>query len=259
MESRGKLERFAHVEHGKDGDPSIPDLLTDGATIADLTANIGAEVPGVQLHQLSKNTKDHLALFVAQKKIVGRDQLYIPPEQLYAANLSVAFRNQHFADLDIKDALEYGRYFGCLHIHPTSGSPNRYPEVNVVHRAAGDQSAQSFIASRLSSVTWHLDVTYEKQPPGTTFLYILDSPDAGGDTLFSNQAGAYNRLSPEFQKRLHGLIAVYSGLYTSSPNRYANFSDMTVFICADPVLFISHEQVEASRSNGGVVRSEPIT
>ena len=232
----GKLERFAHVEHGKDGDPSFPDLLTDEATIADLTANIGVEVSGVQLHRLSKNGKDQLALFIAQKKIVGRDQFYIPPEQFYAAHMSVAFRNQHFAELDIKDALEYGRYFGCLHIHPTSGSPDRYPKVNVIYRAAGDQSAQSFIASRLSSVTLHTDVTCEKKPPGTTFLYILDSPDAGGDTLFSNRVEVYNRLSPVFQKRLHGLKAVYSGLYTSSPTKCANFSEMTVFICADPVL-----------------------
>jgi len=60
-------------------------------------------------------------------------------------------------------------------------------------------------------VTWHSDVTYEKQPPGTTFLYLLDGPAAGGDTLFANQAEAYRRLSPEFQKRLHGLKASHSG------------------------------------------------
>lgn len=207
-----KLEPFTYLEHGKDADPTFPDLLTKEATVTDLTANIGADVSGIQLHQLSAKGKDQLALFVAQKKVVGRNKLRIPPEQVWVANISAAFRNQQFANLDIKDALEYGRYFGRLHIHPTSGAPDGYPEVHVVHRAAGDQSANSFIASRLSSVTWHSDVTYEKQPPGTTFLYILDSPDAGGDTLFSNQAEAYNRLSPEFQKRLHGLRAVHSGL-----------------------------------------------
>ena len=78
----GKLEPFRHLEHGKDGDPTFPDLLTNEATVADLTANIGAEVSGVQLHQLSEKGKDQLALFVAQKKVVGRDRLCIPPEQL---------------------------------------------------------------------------------------------------------------------------------------------------------------------------------
>lgn len=77
----GKLGPFTHLEHGKDGDPTFPDLLTDEATVVDLTANIGAEVSGVQLHRLSEKGKDQLALFVAQKKVVGRDQMCIHPEQ----------------------------------------------------------------------------------------------------------------------------------------------------------------------------------
>lgn len=74
-------------------------------------------------------------------------------------------------------------------------------------------------------------MTFEKQPPGTTFLYILDGPTSGGDTLFANMALAYRRLSPEFQKRLHGLRAVHSGI----------------------------EQVNASLSKGGIARRDPIT
>ena len=30
----------------------------------------------------------------------------------------------------------------------------------------------------------HTDVSFEMQPPGTTFLYLLDGPPAGGDTLY---------------------------------------------------------------------------
>ena len=44
--------------------------------------------------------KDELGLLVAQKKVV-------------------AFRDQDFADLPIEKALDFGRYFGRLHIHPT--------------------------------------------------------------------------------------------------------------------------------------------
>lgn len=64
------LEVFDHYEHGKDADPAFPNLLKD-ADVADLCANIGAEVKGVQLSKLSKAGKDELALFVAQKKVVG--------------------------------------------------------------------------------------------------------------------------------------------------------------------------------------------
>jgi len=65
------LTPFEHYEHGKDADPTFPNLLK-GATLTDVTGNIGAEVHGVQLSKLSNAGKDELALFVAQKKVVGR-------------------------------------------------------------------------------------------------------------------------------------------------------------------------------------------
>lgn len=99
-----------------------------------------------------------------------------------------------------------------------------------MYRNGSKSEFDSFLANRNSAVGWHSDVTYEKQPPGTTFLYVFDGPDAGGDTLFANQVEAYNRLSPALKERLHGLKAVHS----------------------------AHEQAEASRSRGGVVRREPI-
>lgn len=64
------LEPFEHYDHGKDADKSFPNLLK-GAKVDDLTANIGAEVHGIQLSKLDDKGKDELALFVAQKKVVG--------------------------------------------------------------------------------------------------------------------------------------------------------------------------------------------
>ncbi|KAI8934986.1 hypothetical protein NX059_008652 [Plenodomus lindquistii] len=205
------LEPFEHTEHGKDADPSFPNLLQN-AQVEDITANIGAEVHGVQLSKLTDAGKDELALFVAQKKVV-------------------AFRDQDFASLPIEEALKFGGYFGRHHIHPASGAPEGYPEIHLVHRGADDTSARDYFEEHTNSLTWHSDVTYEKQPPGTTFLYLLDGPAPGGDTLFANQVLAYNRLSPEFRKRLHGLKVVHSGV----------------------------EQAESSKNRGGVVRRDPVT
>jgi len=204
------LEPFQEHEHGKDADPTFPDLLAN-AHVEDICANIGAEVKGVQLSKLSNAGKDQLALFVAQKKVV-------------------AFRDQDFADLDIGAAVDYAQYFGPSHIHPASGAPKGHPRVHLVHRSANDTTAKTYFETRTNSITWHSDVTYELQPPGTTFLYLLDGPTAGGDTLFANQAEAYRRLSPEFQKRLHGLKAIHSG----------------------------HEQAENALKRGSIVRREPI-
>ncbi|CAG9988836.1 unnamed protein product [Clonostachys byssicola] len=205
------LEPFEHYEHGKDADTSYRNLLPEGTTVNHLTPFTGTEVRGVQLSSLSDAGKDELARFVAERKVV-------------------AFRGQDFADLSIKDALEFGGYFGRHHIHPTSGAPEGHPEVHLVHRGANDQNFKAFFEARTSSVAWHADITYEKQPPGTTFLYLLDGPDVGGDTVFADTALAYRRLSPLFQQRLHGLKATHSGI----------------------------EQVNASVAKGSIKRREPV-
>lgn len=115
---------FDAIEHGKDADPTFPNLLATGQ-VKDLTANIGAEVTGVQLSKLNSAGKDELARFVAERKVV-------------------AFRDQDFADLDIKDALEFAEYFGPSHIHPASGAPKGYPKVHLVHRSASDTTAADY-------------------------------------------------------------------------------------------------------------------
>ncbi|KAL2862297.1 TauD/TfdA dioxygenase family protein [Aspergillus lucknowensis] len=205
------LQPFTHTEHGLNADPTFPDLLAPGSTIQDLTPTTGSEVTGVQLSKLSDRGKDQLALLVAQRKVV-------------------AFRNQDLASLPIQEALDFGAYFGRHHIHPTSGSPEGYPEIHLVHRNGNTSEFDAFLAGRNSSVAWHSDVTYEAQPPGTTFLYILDTPAVGGDTAFVNQVEAYNRLSPLVKERLHGLKATHSGV----------------------------EQAEFSTQRGGVVRREAV-
>ncbi|KAJ9148396.1 Taurine catabolism dioxygenase TauD/TfdA [Pleurostoma richardsiae] len=205
------LEPFEHYDHGKDADTSYPDLLPQGTKVVNLTPTIGTEVRGIQLSKLSNAGKDQLARFVAERKVV-------------------AFREQDLADLPIQEALDFGGYFGRHHIHPTSGSPEGYPEIHLVHRGAGDKSVDRFFETRTSTVVWHSDVSYEQQPPGTTFLYVFEKPETGGDTLFADAVEAYNRLSPAFQERLHGLKAVHSAI----------------------------EQANLSTSRGGILRREPV-
>jgi alpha-ketoglutarate-dependent taurine dioxygenase len=206
------LKPFDHVEHGKGADPTFKDLLIEGSKIQKLTPTTGSEVTGVQLSRLSPAGKDQLALLVAQRKVV-------------------AFRDQDLADLPIQEALDFGSYFGRHHIHPTSGAPEGHPEIHLVHRSGSSGEIEAYFANRNSTVGWHSDVTYEQQPPGTTFLYIFDSPEVGGDTAFVNQVEAYNRLSPALKERLHGLTAIHSGF----------------------------EQAEFSTKRGGVVRREPVS
>jgi len=54
----------------------------------------------------------------------------------------------------------------------------------------------------MSTVIWHHDVSYDRQPPGYIMLGILACPDVGGDTVVADTEMAYNRLLPLFQQML---------------------------------------------------------
>ena len=158
--------------------------------IKPIQPTIGSKITGIQLSSLNNAGRDQLALLCAQRKVL-------------------VFRDQDFADVPIDEALDFGRYFGRLHIHPSSATPAGYPEVHIVHRGADDQTAPRFWTGRTSHVSFHTDIIVEEQPAGLTLMYILDLPEAGGDTVFADQVQAYNRLSPGFQQRLHGLRVVH--------------------------------------------------
>lgn len=210
------LQEHEHIERGANVDDSYPNLLAAGAKVNKVTGNIGADVYGVQISKLSELGRNELAHFVAKNRVVGEHPGLAHGMLEATADVGAAFREQDFADIPLAEARDFVRYFGPLHIHPTSPAPAGFPEFHVVHRGAGETKDWSFFDDRLSSVAWHSDVTYERQPPSTTFLYMLDGPREGGDTIFSNNVLAYERLSPEFRKRLHGLQAVHSGLEQAS-------------------------------------------
>ncbi|ANB14845.1 Jlp1p [Sugiyamaella lignohabitans] len=191
--------------------PANTQIVKFGYSHIELTPKFGSEIRGVQLSQLSDEAKNDLARFVAERGVV-------------------VFRDQDLRDLPIEQALKFAEHFGRQHIHPTSGSPEGHPEVHLVYRDSKRKVFDEYFAKKISSTAFHSDVTYEQQPPGTTFLGILDSPSTGGDTVFADTVEIYNRLSPEFKKRLHGLKAIHS----------------------------AHEQAEFSRVRGGVVRREPV-
>ncbi|KAF9450834.1 alpha-ketoglutarate-dependent taurine dioxygenase [Macrolepiota fuliginosa MF-IS2] len=189
------LEVFEHNEPGLRANPAKPNLLTPNTQTRDLSPYLGTELHGVQLSQLSKEGLDELALLTAERKVL-------------------IFRDQDFKDLDPDRQLEIARHFGPIHRHPTSGNVKGYPEYHVVYRDNAEDRNKGYreIDLKTNLISWHSDVSYEKQPPGTTWFWILDQPQTGGDTLFLSQVEAYNRLSPEFRKRLEGLTAVHSAV-----------------------------------------------
>lgn len=206
------LEFYEHQDPGKRADPNYPNLFPEGAkfTRKNITPNLGVEIDGVQLSQLSDAGKDELSLLVAKQGLA-------------------VFRNQDWAFHGPKYITEYGRYFGPLHIHPVSGSPKGVPEIHVVYRRGSSDSP--VFNDRNSYISFHLDVSYELQPPGTTFFAMLEGPESGNDTLFADMVEAYNRLSPAFKERLEGL----------------------------KVLHTSRDQAISAKNRGGIQKRDPVS
>ena len=197
-----RVKFFEHQDPGLRADPSFPNLFPrKGEQIIRITPKLGSVVTGLQLSELNDNGKDELALLIAQRGVV-------------------VFRDQDWAKRGPEFITEYGRHFGKLHIHPTSGAPKGYPELHITYRRSDPKEFERTFAQKTNNVGWHSDISYELQPPGTTFFAVLEGPEAGGDTIFADTVEAYKRLSPEFQKRLEGLHVLHSS-YTQSRNSVA--------------------------------------
>lgn len=66
-------------------------------------------------------------------------------------------------------------------------------------------------SDKLTTTGYHSDVSYEHQPPGITLLTLLAVPSTGGDTAWTSQVAAYERLSEPIKTLLEGLRAEHSG------------------------------------------------
>lgn len=211
-------ERYPPLTFHKYDDPALRaneqlvNLLPKDAGIKTkrVTPKFGTEVKGVQLSQLSPEAKDELALLVAQRGIV-------------------IFRDQDFAKYGPNFAVEYGKYFGDLHIHQTSGHPETAPELHITYRRPDYSEFERVFEDSHSSIGWHTDVSYELQPPSYTFFSVLQGPEGGGDTLFADSVEAYERLSPTLRQFLEGLHVIHSSV----------------------------EQAQNSKLQGGIQRREP--
>ncbi|KAH3675142.1 hypothetical protein WICMUC_002798 [Wickerhamomyces mucosus] len=192
----------SHVDRAHFADSNLKNLFPEGGDykIKKISPKLGSEVRGIQLSQLTNEQKDDLALLVAQRGVV-------------------VFREQDLKDKGLEFNKKFGEHFGPLHIHPSSGAPEGYPEFHLTYRRKDPNEYEKVFKHNLSTKGWHSDVTYEKFPPSYTFFALLQGPETGGDTLFSDGIEAYRRLSPTFKKMIQGLKVTHSSIEQAAQSR----------------------------------------
>jgi taurine dioxygenase len=96
---------------------------------------------------------------------------------------------------------------------------SRHPSVSIISNIGPDgQPVMDNGGLGSYEVVWHTDNSYVKVPPAGSMLYSLEIPNAqgGGDTSFNNQYLAYEELSEELKRAIHGKSQVHDSSRNSA-------------------------------------------
>lgn len=108
----------------------------------------------------------------------------------------IFFRDQ---DITSEQQQAFARLWGELETHPflPQGASDE-----VVRFAKDDKKAGY-------ENNWHSDVSWRLTPALGAILRVTEAPLLGGDTLWSDQAAAYDNLPEEIRERIDGLTAIH--------------------------------------------------
>jgi len=165
----------------------------DHITVEPIAGALGAEIGGV-------NIAEELD-----------DAVIAEIRQALLDNLVIFFRDQ---ELPVDRHKAFSRRFGDLFIHPNYQLGQEDKETVYLLRKPGDAGA--------AGEWWHADTTMMETRPMGAILYALETPDYGGDTMFSNQYMAYDSLSDGMKASLEGLKAVHSDIRVAGPQSDVN-------------------------------------
>lgn len=158
-------------------------------TVRPLSPNLGAELIGVDLGR-------------------GVDEKMFRP--IYEAFLR--YQVLLFGPLDLPPArqVEFARRFGEVQIHVMNqyhvdGHPELYRLSNL--DANGNPNGKF---PDKGTLVWHTDGSWQRVTGQATLLYAEIAAGEGGETHFCDMYGAWERLSPEWKKRIEHLRAVHN-------------------------------------------------
>ncbi|BGP02125.1 taurine dioxygenase [Rhodotorula toruloides] len=256
---RGSNGHSASTKNGTSpfkGDLKVQPLEFSGALNAkdypreELTPALGDRFDaGVKLKEILALPKEEgdallrdLAILISHRGVVFfQDQRELVPEDL--GNL----------------ALRLGELAGkpsdsSLHIHPTQElSENGLPLGKISSTPDKEGRQISFPEKGLTSAGWHTDVSFEPRPSLFTILQMHTIPRVGGDTLWSSNYAAYDRLTPAYQKFLEGLTAVHDA------ERFRIQSRLNGFKLRTEPRGSPLNQGDAFQATHPIIRTNPVT
>ncbi len=153
---------------------------------------LGAEIRGVSIAEGINDSQfeEIKHAFHRYQVLFFKEQVEIPPQK----------------------QIDFAKRFGPLHAHPAAPTMSGHSEVFEIHAHKDSKVANGEF--------WHSDVSCDSIPPLGTMLQLHILPPNGGDTLFSDMYGAYEKLSTPLREMLDGLTAthesehIYRGRYS---------------------------------------------
>ena len=170
-----------------------------GFEIRPLSPACGAEIVGLDISQtLPEQTIDDIrAAWAEHIVLVFRDQELTEPQQLgFAARFGALGERKQ-----APDALR----------HRTEGTEQTDSRVLLVSNKMVDGKPIGSFGD--GDMWYHIDSGYSERPYKYTFLYGVELPSTGGNTLFSNTYAAYDALPADMKDKLAGRKALHIHQY----------------------------------------------
>ena len=173
--------------------------------IVPLSQTIGAEVRGVDLGR---------PLDAATREAI---------EQAWQDHIVLLFRDQ---DLDQDAQIAFANQFGEVgsRARPVDRRPEGADYNASIMLVSNAKENGKYIGSLPDGEMWfHHDMCYDRAPHKGTFLYAMELPSTGGNTLFANMYEAYDRLPEATRARIRGLAALQ--IYDYATRETVDISD----------------------------------
>ncbi|MDD9915607.1 MAG: TauD/TfdA family dioxygenase [Rhodospirillaceae bacterium] len=199
-------------------------MATQSIEVRPVAGALGAEVSGIDVSQ-PLSAQQFAALhgaFLDHQVICIRGQMLTPTQQI-----------------------AFARQFGEPDIYPFIKGLPETPEVIEILKTEKD--TVNFGGG------WHSDTSYLERPALGSMLYALETPTAGGDTMFASMYSAYDALSDGMKRMLSGLIGVNSSAQGYRGGRAKKMKEL------DGMKDKYIENSEVSVAEHPIVRAHPQT